>query len=130
VAGRRLTQPRPSAAAIDREEVSMPTANLSDSSSSNSTDEVQFFTDEQAFREIIRFIDDEGTVPAEILLADIADGKVINIDKRTQLRVLEKVEGGAKVTVTSGPLDGKVGFMFAADLPKQPPRQKPFGKKQ
>jgi hypothetical protein len=77
-----------------------------------------FITGEGAFREIVRFLNADGTVPAEILLGDIDQGIAISIDKNTPIRVIACLEGGAKVTVTSGPLTGEVGFLLAGDVPR------------
>ena len=98
----------------------MPSAKSPDSSSGNNASEKLFFTGEGAFREVVRFLRVDGTVPAELLLGDIGQGNVISIEKDTPVRVVACVEGGAKVTVTSGPLAGEVGFMLAGDLPEEP----------
>jgi hypothetical protein len=88
---------------------------------------VLFFTDEGAFREFVRLLGADGTIPAEVLLGDLGQGKVINIDKDTPVRVVERLEGGAKVTVTSGPFAGKVGWMLANALPGELPGGQPYG---
>jgi hypothetical protein len=99
----------------------MSTARPPLSSSGNSASEKLFFTGEGAFREVVRFLKADGTVPAEILLGDIGQGNAISIDKDTPVRVIKRLEGGAEVTITSGALAGEVGFMLIRDLPKEPP---------
>jgi hypothetical protein len=75
-----------------------------------------FFTDKHAFQEFVRFLDANGSVPADILLADIGDGKAIDIPENAPVRVVERLHGGAKVTIASGPLAGNVGWMLDGAL--------------
>jgi hypothetical protein len=109
----------------------MPIAGSRDASSGKSVGQSLFFTDESAFRELVRVLAAEGSFPAEVLLADVADGKAINIEKNTPLRVIERIEGGAKVTITSGSLAGKVGFVQTGAIPKETsseqPNESPYG---
>jgi hypothetical protein len=90
---------------------------------SSSTGEALLFTDKNAFLDFVRFLDVNGSVPADTLLADIADGKAINIDKDTPVRIVERLHGGAKVIITLGPLAGKVGRVQAGAVPEEPTGQ-------
>jgi hypothetical protein len=106
----------------------MPTSHPRDPDGGTSTVETLFFTDKTAFINFVRFLDAGGSVPADILLADIADGKAINIAKDTPVCIVERLHGGAEVAVASGPLAGKIGWMLAGALPQEPAGEAPPAK--
>jgi hypothetical protein len=82
------------------------------------------FKDLDAFEEVVRLSANSGTVPAELLLADLAQGKATNIDKATPVRVIERVNGGAKVQIAGGSHDGEEGWMLGNSFPEVSDEQK------
>lgn len=77
----------------------------------------RLYLDEKMFRDAVQLDMAGTTLAVDDFMKAHKEGRMASLDEGDRVRVVEAVDGGAKVAVLSGKLQGALGWMIRRDLP-------------